>query len=230
MSLSVGIGLAFVAMLCWGIGDFWIQKSTRKLGDWESLFIITFLGALLLLPFVFRSLPAFMAGGWTRELSVLTVGGVVLFFAAILDFEALRAGKLAVVEPIWSFEVPTAALLAFFVLHERLTPVQSFLIIGLLLGLALVSLRGNVHWRRFLLERGALIALSGALLMGAANFFIGWGARLSDPLMVNFVANLIMAVFSGMYLLLRGSLGKTFSDFMGYRAVLIPMVVVDNAA
>ena len=37
MSISVGIGLAFVAMLCWGFGDFLIQRSTRKVGDIEAL-------------------------------------------------------------------------------------------------------------------------------------------------------------------------------------------------
>ncbi|TSC57963.1 MAG: hypothetical protein Greene041679_205 [Parcubacteria group bacterium Greene0416_79] len=42
MSITVGIGLAFVAMLSWGIGDFLIQKSTRKIGDTETLFLISF--------------------------------------------------------------------------------------------------------------------------------------------------------------------------------------------
>ena len=36
MTAGIGIALAFVAMLCWGFGDFMIQKSTRKVGDWET--------------------------------------------------------------------------------------------------------------------------------------------------------------------------------------------------
>jgi len=63
MSISVGIGLAFVAMLCWGIGDFWIQKSTRKVGDSEALFFITAFGAAVLLPFVYKDIPALF---WSR--------------------------------------------------------------------------------------------------------------------------------------------------------------------
>jgi len=43
MSVSVGIGLAFVAMLCWGIGDFLIQKSTRRIGNTVTLFLSRFL-------------------------------------------------------------------------------------------------------------------------------------------------------------------------------------------
>ncbi len=49
MTIEVGIGLAFVAMLCWGFGDFLIQRSARKLGDWETLFVITFFGVIVLL-------------------------------------------------------------------------------------------------------------------------------------------------------------------------------------
>ena len=38
--MSLGIGLAFVAMLCWGFGDFLIQRATRKIGDFEILAVI----------------------------------------------------------------------------------------------------------------------------------------------------------------------------------------------
>lgn len=60
MTTTVGIGLAFVAMLCWGIGDFWIQKSARKVGDVEALFFITAFGALTLSPFAYKNIPAFL--------------------------------------------------------------------------------------------------------------------------------------------------------------------------
>jgi drug/metabolite transporter (DMT)-like permease len=49
--ISIGIGMAFIAMLCWGVGDFLIQKSTRKLGNVETLFLITFFGAIVLFTF-----------------------------------------------------------------------------------------------------------------------------------------------------------------------------------
>src|SRR3989338_10598314 len=113
MSISVGIGLAFVAMFCWGIGDFWIQKSTRKVGDLEALFFITAFGALILLPFVYKDIPALFLES-PHTLVVLGVLCVVLLLAAILDFEALRVGKLAVVEPICSFLFSLSFLLSFF--------------------------------------------------------------------------------------------------------------------
>jgi phosphoglycerol transferase MdoB-like AlkP superfamily enzyme len=79
--------------------------------DYDN-FLITGFGAVVLLPFVWHSLPdLFSSGG--PGLYVLIVAAVVLLLAALLEFEALRRGKLAVVEPIWSFEIPAAALLPF---------------------------------------------------------------------------------------------------------------------
>lgn len=229
MSISVGIGLAFIAMLCWGIGDFWIQKSTRKVGNWEALFFITLFGAVVLFPFVYRDIPALLSAP-PATLLVLALLCIVLLVAALLDFEALRVGKLAVVEPIWSFEVPVAGLLAFFVLGEEVTTLQILLIIGLLLGLALVSLKKEFRLRHFLLERGTILALLGAVAMGAANFFMGWGSRLSDPLMANFLSDLFIAVVTGAVLLGSGRFTRTLRDIRNNKAVLLQMSVADKAA
>ena len=59
MGFELGIIFAFAAMLCWGFGDFLIQKSTRKFGDVETLFFISFFGAVVLFPFVFTVIRSF---------------------------------------------------------------------------------------------------------------------------------------------------------------------------
>ena len=230
MSISVGIGLAFVAMLCWGIVDFLIQKSTRRIGDFETLFLITLFGAAVLLPFVYDDLPALFADGSRITLFVLFGGSLILFIAALLNFEALREGKISVVEPIWSLEIVAASVLGFSVLGERLSLPEIVLITMLMAGLMLVSFRGKVFSHRHFLERGALLALLGALAMGSANFFVGWGARLSDPLMVNFVFNVVIAFLSGAYLLRNGRFARSFRDLARYRTSLVPMIITDNAA
>lgn len=229
MSISVGIGLAFVAMLCWGIGDFWIQKSTRKVGDLEALFFITFFGAFVLAPFAYPRLGEFWSAP-VQTLLVVAVLCVTLLIAAFLDFEALRVGKLAVVEPIWSFEVPVAGLIAFFLLGERVGGVAVVLIVFLLLGLALVSLKGNFKLHRFLLEKGTLLAFLGALMMGTANFFMGLSSRLSDPIMANFISDVFIALVTGCAILYRGKIGKTFRDIRSNLPVLLQMSIADKAA
>lgn len=229
MSISVGIGLAFVAMLCWGFGDFWIQRSARKVGDVEALFFVTAFGAIVLLPFVYKNIGALL-GSSGDTLLILGVLCVVLLLAALFDFEALRVGKLAVVEPLWSFEVPVAAFLAFFILGEEVTMIQIFLIVGLLVGLALVSLKKQFNLKHLLLERGTLLALLGAVFMGAANFFMGWGARVSDPIMANFVTDVFIAVVTGGILLWRGHIRESIRDMGRNVSVLLRMSIADKTA
>ena len=43
---------AFCAMLLWALGDFLIQRSTRKIGDLESLAFIGIIGSVALIPFI----------------------------------------------------------------------------------------------------------------------------------------------------------------------------------
>ncbi len=228
-TVGVGIGLGFIAMLSWGFGDFLIQKSTRKVGDWETLFIMSLVGAALLLPFVWNKLPSLLSLG-NFDLSILLGTGLILFVAALLDFEALRRGKLAVVEPIWSLEIPVAAFLAFFLLSERITILQIVLIVSLIVCLILVGIRQkNIRLVMFL-EKGVLVAFLGAIFMGAANFFMGWGGRITDALMINFLTDSFMVITTGIYLLGHGRLKRTFRDFKNNYGVLLPMSIADKIA
>ncbi len=228
MNITVGIGLAFVAMLCWGFGDFLIQKSTRKMGNWETLFLITLLGALLLLPFVWKDLISIFV--WNSQLKILLIAGAVLFVAALLEFDALKKGKLSVVEPIWSFEVPAAAIMAFIILGERITLFQILLIVLLVICLFLVSFKEKTFSKKFFMERGVLIAFLGAITMGVANFYMGWGGSVTNPLMINFFTDVFIMLLSGVYLLINGNLRKTFKDLKRNYAVILPMSIADKVA
>ena len=52
-----GVLFAFVALVGWAFGDFFIQKTARLLNSYATLFIIGSIGAVGLLPFVFRDIP-----------------------------------------------------------------------------------------------------------------------------------------------------------------------------
>ena len=93
MTASVGIALAFVAMLCWGFGDFLVQKTTRRLGDWETLFVLTGFGAVILLPFVYRKIPELFIG---RNGIILVFSGLFILGASLMNFEAFKKGKISV--------------------------------------------------------------------------------------------------------------------------------------
>jgi len=227
--VALGIALSFIAMLSWGFGDFLIQKSTRKVGDWETLFVMTLFGAVVLLPFVWHSLVAVFTDD-SSTLIVLIITSLILFVAALIDFEALKQGKLAIVEPMWSLEVPVAAVLAYFIVSERITSLQFVLIVLLVICLMLVAYREKKLNKSILMEKGIAIAILGGVLMGAANFFMGYSARLTDPLLVNFFTDAAIMVLCGLYLLAKGRLGRVFVDLKHGYGVLLPMSIADKVA
>jgi uncharacterized membrane protein len=229
MSIDIGIILAIVAMLSWGVGDFLIQKSTRSIGNWETLFIITAFGAIVLLPFVWNDLPTLFADS-SYLLKTLTFSGLIIFIAALLEFEALREGKLSVVEPIWSLEIPAAALFAYLIIGETLTTSQMMLIVVLIAGLVAVSFRGGKVKARHFLEKGALIAVLAAICMGAANFFMGFSGREADSLVANFIACLVMAIITIIYIVAKKRTKKMIRDIKEQPRMLLTMSIFDNVA
>src|ERR1051325_6628061 len=96
----MGIIFALAALLFWGIGDFLIQRSTRRFGDWIALFFISLLGTVFIFPFIYHDLSNF-----DIKSTVLWTASIIIFLAALLDFEALKIGKISVIEPIYAFEV-----------------------------------------------------------------------------------------------------------------------------
>ncbi len=89
MNIDFAILAAFGAMICWGFGDFFIQKTTRKIGDVEALAFIGIIGIIGLLPFVWNDLGALFE---MRNLLIVILLGIITFIAAIINFEALKKG------------------------------------------------------------------------------------------------------------------------------------------
>lgn len=227
MGISIGIILAFVAMIGWGFGDFFIQRTARRFGKWEPLFIITLFGAVILFPFVYSDLSSLFS---SKSLWILILASFILFIAAVLDFEALREGKLDVVEPIWSLEIPISGILAFLIVGEAISLFQILLIITLIVGLVLVSFKSIKFSGKMFLEKGAVVAVIAAVIMGVANFFVGWGARVSDALMMNFILNVIIAFSSFIFIISRSRFKKMIADVQKNKAEWISMCIFDNSA
>ncbi len=229
MVIELGILLALVAMIGWGFGDFFIQKSVRKIGDWESLFLVTAVGAIVLAPFIYKDFPALFSAH-NPSLYILLAGSFILFIAAILNFEALKEGKISVVEPLWSLEIPVAALLAFFVMNESVGWTQIVLIIVLIAGLVMTSLRSYHLEKRIWLEKAVFLAIGAALIMGAANFFVGWGARSTTGLMMIWFINIFIAIACLFYIIPKISRRKFIKNIRENKGILAGMCIFDNIA
>jgi len=193
----------------------------------ESLFAITLFEAIVLIPFTYQNIPELLIN---PKLWILILASIILLFAALLDFEALKKGKLDIVEPIWSLEIPVSAFLAFMIIKEKISFMQIILIILLIIGLILVSFKSLKFSRKIFLEKGVIIAIIAAILMGTANFFIGWGARISDALMINFFLNVFIAFFSFIFILSSKGLSKFYSDIKKDKKLWLGMCIFDNVA
>lgn len=229
MGLELGIVFALGALVSWGFGDFLIQKTTRKLGDWETLLIVTLFGSIVLAPLIYRDVIAMVALESGAFFALLGMS-VAMLFAAILDFEALKKGKLSIVEPILALEVPITALLAFVFISESVGFVQIALISILVFGISLISLKSPHFSRKVWLERGALLAAGASILMGISNFLVGFSSRVTNALVTNWFFDIFILIVSFVYLLKNKKLGRVRKDFGKNKKLVLSMCIFDNFA
>ena len=224
----MGILFAFIALFSWGFGDFLIQKSTRKFGDWVVLFYLTLFASVILLPFIFSDLQDLFSNPW--GLFILIIASLTLLLAALLDFEALKIGKICVVEPIYALEVPITAALATFLIGEYLSLWQIILILLLVGGILLVSTKSWEGFRRQRVEKGVLVAVLATICMGGVNFLFGYGARETSPLLINWFTNVFMLICCIGYLIITKRASEIVTDWKNNKRLIIGVSIVDNLA
>lgn len=222
----MGILFAVMALFAWGFGDFLIQKSARAFGDWIALFYITAFGSIVLFPFVYADLRAAFS---LHSLLLFAAGFITLAFA-LLDFEALRVGKISVVEPIYALEIPVTAVLAAYFIHENLTFAQVFFIIAVMTGIFFISARSFGVFKKIHMERGVWYAALATIGMGIANFLFGLGARATNPLIINWFVDIFVTIIALIYLVATSRL-KIAGRELKERGVLVFKVgFFDNLA
>ena len=131
----LGVIFALVAFLTWGFGDFFIQRTARVIGVWKALFFIGGTGAVFLLPFVIKDLPLL------NVQSVFLLLGVtfIVTIASLFDFEALVQGKISIIDPLISLELPLTVGLSIFWANEQLDTTQ-FVLVVMVFALSLIHI------------------------------------------------------------------------------------------
>lgn len=228
MSNYPGILFAFIALVSWGFGDFFIQKTTRIVGSWKALFFIGIVGLIGLFPFVKNDLTTLNAA----NLLLLGLLGVVVVFAALFDFEALRQGKIAIVEPIIGLELPITVGLSLTLANEALSFLQLFLIGIVFIGIMLAITAHHTHLRyhKRIFERGVILAGIGAIGMALTNFLVGVSSQGISPLITIWFAHSLLAVVCGIYIFYKGEFINLVSDFKNYSKPIIGQSILDNVA
>lgn len=229
MSSYLGIIFALVALICWGFGDFLTQRSARKFGDWESLFIIALVGSVILAPFVLNDLPSLLEFS-KREIIILLLVALSFFSSALINIEALKRGKLAVIESVGAAEILVAGFFSYFILDERISYFNWFFVLLLVLGILLVALKPHHLRRETWVEKGAVLALGGAVIMGLSYVLVGLGSRATNPILTVWFFNMVVMIISAFYLRIVGKFRHFWKDFRLHRDLMSGVGILDNAA
>ena len=230
MEFEFGVLFALFTLFLWGGGDFLIQRTTRQIGNWETVFLIGLFGTILLTPFVYQDVVRYLSAA--SIIVVLAVASIFGLVASLFDFESLKKGKIAAVEPILALEIPTVAVLSLIFLKEVLSLLELFLIAVIIIGLVLVSLREHNFklLRSKGLEKGVILMTIAAILMGGTAFFVGYGSRITNPLFVNWFVALIATVFIAGYLFFKGTLPRLVKNVLKSPKLVFTTCLFDNLA
>ena len=226
MVFELGVLFAVASVVFWGFGDFLIQRSAKKICDWETIFIICITGIIVLMPFVYSDLGAVLAGDST--FLILFGVSVVLLLASLFHFESMKRGKIAVVESVMTMEVPVTILFAFFLINESIDYAGIALIVAMLIGLFMISTKPHHFSRKAWLEKGVFLALLGAVLMGASNFFVGLASRITNPLLTVWFVDIVGAAVCLFYLLANDRFGRMARDMKNSKRALLQVSLLDN--
>lgn len=234
MGHSVGLLAAFIALLGWGFGDFIIQKSTRIIGAVPTLFFICLIGSVSLLPFVWQDIPELSTSIHATSLFVWTA--VITITYSSLLFEAFRQGKLSVIEPVASFELPLTIIIGLAIIGEAVSSMQLWLIAVVFIGLLITVLhRDQKHWwnifhHRSLLERGVIVAILGTVAAAITNVMTGLLSQRTTPLLAIWGVDVLLTMACFLWMIVRGQVKSSFRLSPAQWRLVIFQGIFDNGA
>ncbi len=228
---SLGILYGIIALLGWGLADFFAKRVIDRIGDFKALF---WMQLLSMIPFFSLYLAVdgrfiFPINDYTMFILISILGIVGYFYF----YKAIRLGNISIISPIQASYVVLTVILAVIFLQERLTIEQTISIaivfIGLVMtGINFISLK---MLRKVNLWPGVKEDLISAgcfgfhfLLIGIMVAKYGW-----------LVPIFFFRVFNVIFLLLYTSMFK--SDFRiklavkeNYIHYLFPLIVIFDVA
>ncbi|MFH0818844.1 MAG: DMT family transporter [Patescibacteria group bacterium] len=224
----MGLLFAFIALLCWGVGDFMIQRSARKIGSWAAMFFIGLMASIILFPFIYKEIADTLIDG--NNLFLLFTMSVVMLVASWLFFESLRIGKISVIDPILAMELPVTVILALFILREKINLEQGVLIIIIIGSIFLLSVKQFKNLHKIHLEKGVGLAMLAMAGMGIANFFFGVCARETSPLMVVWFTSGFISIVTIITFIAQKRTHELFLNWCENRKLLLSVGFIDNMA
>jgi drug/metabolite transporter (DMT)-like permease len=221
--MDYGIYFAFGAFLLWGFGDFLIQKTIRKIGTVFTLAWIGLFGSIILLPFVWNDLHMIKGSNL-----ILIIGlGIITFIGGLLNFKALKEGKLSVVEIVLEIELPITIVLGIFFLGEYLNLFQGFLVLLILIGILLTSSKDLKL--RFKIEKGVILGLLTGIFMAFTNLFTSVSSKTITPFIAIWGPWVVFTILTFILIFFINEKGF-FKSMKKHYKFIIPTSIIDTTA
>jgi len=190
------------------------------------LTVIGIVGSLALIPFVLKDLWKLSS----LENAVFLVAlGLITFVTAILDFEALKEGKLSIVDVVFEIELPVTIALSMIFVRESLNAFQYIVIALMLSGMVLVATKSFKHWKNKL-ERGVWLALAAAIMMGAVNFMTAASSKNISPMMAIWVPWVVYTIICLVVIWQREGIKDFGKNLINYKWLMLATGIVDTVA
>ncbi|MGQ9788269.1 MAG: EamA family transporter [Candidatus Hadarchaeaceae archaeon] len=200
MNISAGVLFGLVAMMCWGIADFFAARAIRKAGVLRTLVWAQTVGLLVLITIAFLiglAVPSF----YTLVIILLT--GVLNVVACLSFYRGLHVGKVSIISPVSASWVVVTVILSLVILGETLSQLQTIGVVLTISGVLLASFKSRELLRLRLgsLSAGVQFAVISMLAWGVhyifIDFLIGELGWFLPVLSVKTVTVLSLLLYSG---------------------------------
>ena len=122
------------------------------------------------------------------------------------------------------------ASIAFIVFGEGLALAQILLVVALMAGLALVSMRDGSTGNRARVEKGVILAVLSATFMGITTFMFGFSSRATTFILTNWFTALFLTMICAIYVIRTGGLGRLIAKARKRKGLIISTAAFDTFA
>jgi drug/metabolite transporter (DMT)-like permease len=139
MAITLGILFGIIAMLSWGIADFFAAKAVRKTSVFKVYFWIQAvnLAALMVIFLLFFRFPALSFS----TVILILITGLIGVVSILAFYKGLQVGTVSIVSPIAASYAVVTVLLSLIFLNETLTSLQAIAVSMVILGAVLTSFK-----------------------------------------------------------------------------------------
>lgn len=179
MSEIIGIGLGILAMICWGVSDFFAALAVRKhnvfvVYAWQAMISSLFL--LLLSPFIVGSFSL----TWPLFFSIFMIS-VLAISSGYSTYRGLQVGHVSVISPLANSWPIVTVIASIIFLREQLNLYQGIAITIMIIGGLLISFKKEELTNKQRLVKGvgwAIIAIFASgiffIFLDIASTGLGW--------------------------------------------------------